>query len=91
MMTMFMYLHVYFQVKLTMYVIIHWFLECQRSMDHQVSTSCANDVVTITWPTNLQLSGNVKTIPADVRQTIEDELKERTFILDMVIYTRVPP
>lgn len=54
--------------------------------------SCQEGITTIKWPTSLHFNGMTTSIPAKTAAPIKAQLKQAGLsVLDVIVYTRVPP
>ena len=56
-----------------------------------MTMSCAGDVVTITWPTDVVYRGDTITVPKDVSDKIYTKMRGQIGILQIFVTTKIPP
>ena len=67
------------------------FSACGRSAGVSPSLICANDTLTIAWPTNIVYSGDVISIPEEVKVMLTSAIKAKESILQIVVLNQHPP
>lgn len=73
--------------------IVQYFADCNALTGTSPSQSCVDDILTVSWPTDVTFDGTVSGIPAVLRKQLTDRLIEasRNPILDLVIVSSIPP
>ena len=66
-------------------------LVCHEPADSNVTMSCAGDVVTITWPTDVVYPADTITVPKDVSDKIYTKMRGQIGILQIFVMTKIPP
>lgn len=69
------------------------YIDCRQATDAQVRLSCANDTLTVIWPSDVVYNGTISLIPADLEERLTERwVSESQYqILSLMVMTQTPP